>query len=626
MSRNSGVYLVSAKRSEPYMVYENNGVDSSVTMEGKEPLEVYEEEEDNPFYGMNKEELLVISSRPLWRRLRAACIGLVIFSWLALLVAVVALVLMYPKCKAAEERSWLQNDVIYRIYVRSFKDSDGDGIGDLTGVEQQLDYIQSLGVNTISLSPVFETDASDDFSVINSLRVNPELGTMENLTSLITKVKDKGMRILLDFIPNQTSKNHQWFISSANSSAYSNTHRNFYVWSSYTNNWRTLSGDVAWTLDATRNESYLHQFSTLQPDLNLRSGRVQEELKAILEFWLRKGVDGFYVRDSAFLFEDYDLRNELSNGGASANEYQNLVHEYTFAQPGVFDMLSRWRALVSLNDSVLIANMPTNDVTVAMPPNAVDLSLDPHFFEKTGSCDGACVKTYVDSWMSGVSGGRWPSWMAGDENVDRFASRFNGSYIRAYYMLTMLLPGTPVLYYGDEIMLKNNPAVTATSGNNKTMRTLMQWENATDGGFCSASTCSTPWIPPNADASTNNVQSQAANSDSLLEYIRSLITFRKQTSFRVGSYHSALVDNNIFSYVREFNGEKGYLIAINFGTTSQTRSYFGYTSVEKDAEVAMVSGPDVGLEVESEVTTDSITLGPSQGIVVSWDYLAKEEL
>ncbi|OWF43493.1 neutral and basic amino acid transport protein rBAT-like [Mizuhopecten yessoensis] len=618
-------------------MFNNTGVyrlSSAPNMEATE-LEVvpefYKEEENNPFYGMNKKELLEVSSQPCWRRLRAAFIGLVILAWLALLVAVVALVLMYPKCKAAEERSWWQNDVVYRIYVRSFQDSDGDGIGDLTGVEQQLDYIQALGANTISLSPVFETDGTDDFGVTDSLRVHPDLGSMLNLTALITKVKDKGMRILLDFIPNQTSKNHSWFTASAASSAHTNDYRNYYVWSDYTNNWRTVSGDVAWTFHFARNETYLHQFSTSQPDLNLRSGRVQDELKTVLEFWLRKGVDGFYVRNSAYLFEDYDLRNEGSNGGGSTNDYENLVHNYTLALPGVFDMLSRWRAVVSSNDSILIADMPSSDVTTTMAyyghsgQDGVHLSLNRYFFDKAGSCNGACVKTYVDSWMSNLSEGRWASWMAGDENVDRFASRFNSSYIRAYYMLTMLLPGTPILYYGDEILLKNNPGI-ANSGNNRTMRGLMQWRNATDGGFCSASTCSTPWISPNADASTNNVQSQDANADSMLQYIRSLTKLRQQTSFRVGTYHPALVDDNIFSYVREFNGEMGYLVAINFGTTSQTRSYYGYASVEKDAEVAMTSGPDVGLEVESEVTTDSITLGPKQGVVLSWDFVAKEEL
>ncbi|XP_033760798.1 neutral and basic amino acid transport protein rBAT-like [Pecten maximus] len=605
MSRNSGVYLVSAKRSEAYMVYDNNGSDSTVTMEGKEAPMVYEEEEESPFYGMNKEELLEISSQPCWRRLRAAFIAVIILLWLALLVTVVALVLMYPKCTAAEERSWWQNDVVYRIYVRSFKDSDGDGIGDLSGVEENLDYIQILGANTISLSPVFESDASDDFSVTDSLRVNPELGSMENLTSLINSVKDKGMRILLDFIPNQTSKNHQWFARSASSSSYMDTHRNYYVWSPYTNNWLTVNGDMAWTLDAQRNESYLHQFSTSQPDLNLRSGRVQAELKDILESWLAKGVDGFYVRGSAYLFEDYDLRDETSNGGSSSNAYENLVTR-----------------LHVRTTCILIADMPSNGGYSGR--QGVQLSLDRNFLNKNGNCDGACIKTYVDSWMSNSMEGQWPSWMAGDENVDRFASRFSSSFIRAYYMLTMLLPGTPVLYYGDEIMLKNNPAINTTSGNSRTMRTLMQWGNATSD-FCSVSSCSSPWIPPNADASID-VQSQEANSDSMLEYIRDLTTFRKQTSFRVGSYHQALADDHIFSYVREFNGEKGYLVAINFGTSSQTRSYYGYTSVEKDAEVAMTSGPDVDMEVEAEVTTDSITLGANQGVVLSWDFVAKEEL
>ncbi|XP_069120291.1 amino acid transporter heavy chain SLC3A1-like [Argopecten irradians] len=624
MSRDSGVYLVSAKRSEPYMVYDNNGTDPTVTMEGKEASMVYEEEAESPFYGMNKEELLEISSQPCWRRLRAACIGVVILSWLALLVAVVALVLLYPKCKAAEERSWWQNDVVYRIYVRSFKDSDGDGIGDLSGVEQNLDYIKSLGAHTISLSPVFDSEPSDDFSVTNSLRVNPDFGSMENLTSLISKVKEKGMRILLDFIPNQTSKTHQWFVDSAASSNYTNPHRNYYVWSMYTNNWRTVGGDVAWTLDATRSESYLHQFSTSQPDLNLRSGRVQGELKDILEFWLTKGVDGFYVRDSAYLFEDYDLRNEASNGGSSTNEYENLVHDYTFAQPGVFDMLSRWQTLVNSNGSILVADRLHSSGNSGRM--GVDLSLDQNFLDKNGSCDGACIKTYVDSWMSQMSNNKWPTWMAGDDNVDRLASRFSSSYIRAYYLLTMLLPGTPVLYYGDEIHLNNHPAINANTGNMRAMRALMQWDNSTDGGFCSVSTCLSPWIPSNNDTVTNNVQSQDGSSDSMLEYIRSLIKLRQEASFRVGDFHQAFADDSIFSFVREFNGEKGYLVAINFGTSAQLRKYYGYTSVEKDAEVAMTTGPDVSYKVESEVTTTSITLGPYQGVVLSWDYVAKEEL
>ncbi|XP_048728393.2 alpha-glucosidase-like isoform X2 [Ostrea edulis] len=585
-----------------------------------------------PFRGMGKEELLQHSSKPFWRRLRMICISIILLGWLALIITVVALVLIYPKCKSPDSRTWWQNEVVYRIYVRSFKDSDGNGVGDLDGVTSKLDYIKDLGVGVISLSPSYEDDGSDgDFHLMNHMKIDDAVGGDQALNRLITQAHEKGLKIILDFIPTHTSDQSDWFRWSQEAKYRNDSYRNVYVWTDTPTNWKSMYGGSAWNESSVRTgEHYLHQFLHNQPDLNVRSPQVKEKLNEILVYWLNKSVDGFYIRNSAYMFEDYDLRDEPKLQYADGDDYGDYDHKYTKNLPEIYDMFARWRTTMDEHmNRVLMADPdPTSSVKDMVKyyghfqRDGVQLPIRKRSFPS--NCGGKCIGKYVSDWMNNLPSGRWPTWLFGDETTERFASNHNESFIRSFAMLTMLLPGTPVLYYGDEINMMDLATLTPSSNTSRLqpMRGLMQWDDTPNGGFTNSSM---PWLPLGADHQTNNVKNQSAKGDSLLSFFKNLTTLRKEDTFRIGEYYPAAVDDNVFSFVREFDGKKGYLVAINFASVPQKRDYTKFHStIQSTASFDLTTGGSESFDSDIDVDTSDLTLGPMQGVVVSWDFVAKE--
>lgn len=253
----------------------------------------------------------------------------------------------------------------------------------------------------------------------------------------------------------------------------------------------------------------------------------------------------------------------------------------------------------------------------------VQLPLNSRFTTESYPCDGECIYQYVSDWRSRTPGGGWANWLAGDETTSRFASRFNTSYIQAYTVLSMLLPGTPVLYYGDEINMVDGSSTGNPWQRIQPMRTIMQWENTTDAGFQACNTsCSPVWVGVN-DFGNNNVKLNNASSSSQIRLVQDLIKLRRESSFKHGDFFETLRDSDVFSFVREFDGEMGYLVAINFGENHVTRDFTGsHDTIQSEAVVALVRGASYALE--DEVDTSKLELGPFGALVVSWDYVAKE--
>lgn len=619
----SGVYLVSAtsvgegKANSP--TYTNP---DDINLKMASEHQTGQTQNGNPFRGMGKEELLRHSSKPLWVRLRMICVAIILIAWLALIITVVALIFAYPKCKDKDSRSWWQNDVMYRIHVRSFYDSNDDGIGDLKGVHQKLDYVKDMGAGAISLSPIYSMDATkDDLSVKDHKLIDPDFGTLQDLKDLIKAVHDKGMRIVLDFIPNHTSDKHPWFVGSMDASNIQ--YKNYYVWSSQITNWNSVYGNSSWEMDSTRNEYYLHQFKTGQPDLNIRSDMVVNELKDIMEYWMvTENVDGLFIRNSGYLFEDYDMRNEtVSNtAGVTEDKYDYYNHEYTYGLESNRLLMSMFREVADNTSSKFLMADRRGTTTEkiqyygSFPGSGVHISLNPIGMTP---CSGNCIKDYVMDWVNNFSNNKWPNWMTGGEDMSRFASRFPANFSRPFYMLSMLLPGTPIIYYGDELGMTDLQATTehVTTG-------LMQWENSTNAGWNCTNDC---YNGVNSDFSTINVAAQMNKAGSLYEFIKGLSSLRTEDAFRYGEYHTAVTSNNIFSFVREFDGVTGYLVAINFGDNAETHDYTSsHGTIQSTATAVKTTGSDVGFSVDDDVETESLRLSPLQGIVVSWDFKAKE--
>ncbi|XP_052254357.1 alpha-glucosidase-like isoform X1 [Dreissena polymorpha] len=593
-----------------------------------------------PYRGMGKEDLLYFSSQPFWRRLRMICVAIVLIGWVALIITVAALVLAYPRCREAPSRSWWQAEAVYRVYVPSFKDSNGDGIGDLKGIESKLDYIKDQGFGVISLSPIYATANTESNPTINAFRAGNDLavtdhkavggvyGTLGDIDSLVAAVHDRGMYLVLDFIPGVTGTTHAWFSESRNNGS---ERRNFYVWAGKAsdadppNNWKSHFGIPAWTKDSTRQQFYLHQFASDTPDLNLRSAAVREELEDILTFWLDRDIDGFNIRDPGFIFEDFDLRNNTVKPGITSpgNAYTDYDPIHTSGQPEVYGLLEEWRMTLRAHNKTA-----TEKVLLTNVDGALDISRIYSFCDRSGvqmplntgfltttSCNGACVTKLVSDWMGKTPSGKWATWMSGGDNYDRIFTTFNASYVEAFMTLSFLLPGTPVLYYGDEIGAQNIGSGSAmTAARNGTSRGIMTWNaNSTQDGFCD--NCTNIWTSVMSRAE----QQRGPTSD----YIKELVTLRRKVSFKSGEYSRALVDDDVFSFVREVDGEPGYLVAINFGPNKVSRDFIGsHDTISPEGVIAMTRG--TAYSVDDKVNPAKLEIEAYGAVVVSWDYVAKE--
>lgn len=609
---------------------------------------------DQPFRGMGKDELLRHSSKPFWRRLRYICMTVVLVGWLALIITVVALVLVYPRCRDPQQQDWWQKAVVYRIYVRSFQDNDGNGIGDLDGVQSRLDYLKELGVNTISLCPIYLTAANSDsdMEIIDHTKIQHDLGSMGDFVRLVNKSHELGMKVVMDFIPNQTSDQHVWFRESSNSSATDNPKRNYYVWSTGLglhygqppNNWVSVYGGKAWKeIFRNRNQWYLHQLQESQADLNLRSSEVKDELKHILQFWLNKGVDGFYIRDSGFLFEDYDLRNEsMLPNATDLLDYHSYNHSYTYGQTEIYDMFARWRSFLDdygnlTNKYILLFAHRHGSTEEVMRyyghfnRDGVDFPLNVLCLELNEFSGGRGVANMVREWMGNLPAGRWANWLSGTDSSPRMIDRLGEKMVRPFLTLIMLMPGTPLVFQGDEIgmsrPLQDNETVMDRGQRNLTVRNPMQWNNKSDHAGFTSGTAGKPWMPLNQEFWLGvNVESQKAADDSLFYLFTNLTSLRAQYSaFHYGDYNEAQVDKNIFSFVRDYDGIKGFLVALNFANQSVTGNFYGtYETIPSEGSVTLVTGKDVGYAKGDKISTSGVNLGPYHGIVISWDYVAKE--
>ncbi|XP_025080425.1 maltase A2-like [Pomacea canaliculata] len=605
-----------------------------------------------PFRGMGKEELLRHSAKPFWRRLRYVCMSIVLVGWLALIITVVALVLVYPSCRKPVDQQWWQKAVVYRIYVRSFQDSNGDGIGDLKGVNYRLDYLKELGVNTISLSPIYETSpqSESDMDIVNHTSIHKELGTLDDFISLVNNSNERGIKVILDFIPNLTSKNHTWFRDSASSADTSNLKRNYYVWveghnnSAHMapNNWISVYDGSAWSFDASRSMFYLHNFLTTQPELNLRSSGVKKELTDVMQFWLDLGVDGFFIRNSGYLFQDYDLRDEsLLPNKTDDKAYSSYDHAYTYGLSEIHDMFARWRAFLddygntSRHDYiVLLADRVGSSKEVLeyygrFNRDGVNLPLNNFCLDLDEYSGGHGVAQVVRQWIKSMPAGRWANWLGGIDTSPRLIDRMGEAMARPFLTLAMLMPGTPVVYYGDEIGMRGHNSSQKDEGQrNLPMRTPMQWDATENAASAPAQQgargCPSTPRPPQSMWSCP--AAQKSEDDSLYNLFTNLTALRADNpAFHYGDYNEAVVDDQVFSFVRDYDGVKGFLVALNFVNQTVTKSFCGaYSTIASQGEVVLVTSSDVIYKKGNSVSCSGVQLGPYQGLVMSWNYAAKE--
>jgi alpha-glucosidase len=436
--------------------------------------------------------------------------------------------------------SWWRGGAIYQVYPRSFQDSDGDGTGDLEGVRRRLPYLRWLGVEGLWLSPFYTSPMADfGYDVSDHCDVDPAFGTLADFDALAAEAHRLGLKLILDYVPNHTSEQHPWF----------RERPDFYLWAdAIPNNWVSVFGGPAWTPD--RGRFYYHAYLPQQPDLNWRNPDVREAMLGVLRFWCERGADGFRIDALRQLFKDDRWRdNPVNPDWDGRDEYDALLPEFTTDRPEVQDAIRDMRAAVG--DERLLLGELYLPIERLVAYYASGLDMPANFHLLTTPWTAHDIAELVERYEAALPEGAWPNWVLGNHDRPRLATRLGPGQERAAAMLLLTLRGTPTLYYGDEIGMRDveipperrvDPWVY---GNRDPVRTPMQWDAA--GSFSTGE----PWLPFAPDHERVNVEAQRDDPASLLSLYRRLLTLRRdEPDLASGAYRTISTDHGVLTFAR----------------------------------------------------------------------------
>ncbi len=468
---------------------------------------------------------------------------------------------------------WWQRGAIYQIYPRSFMDTSGDGTGDLPGITSRLDYLQWLGVDGIWISPIFPSPMADfGYDVSDYTGIDPLFGTLQDFDRLLAEAHRRGLRVLLDYVPNHTSDRHPWFVESRASRH--NPRRDWYIWRDampdgrVPNNWLSAFGGSAWEWDQATGQYYLHTYLKGQPDLNWRNPKVEAAMLNVLRFWFERGVDGFRIDALRQVGKDAQFRDNPPNPDWTPDQrpYNSLLPVYSADRPENLEIVGRFREIAdSYPDRLLIGELwvPIERLVAYYGERGLHLPFNFHLI--TTPWTARSISALIDRYEAALPQGAWPNWVLGNHDRSRIASRVGQAQARVAAMLLLTLRGTPTLYNGDEIGMHDVPIppesvrdpfernVPGLGLGRDPERTPMQWDAGPNAGFSTE----TPWLPLADDYPRVNVASQRSDPRSMLMLHRSLIELRRTTSaLAVGAYRPIYTDDDLLVYEREADGER----------------------------------------------------------------------
>ncbi len=520
------------------------------------------------------------------------------------------------------QATWWQRGIIYQIYPRSFQDSDGDGVGDLEGIRRRLDYLSWLGIDAVWVSPIFPSPMADfGYDVSDYCDIHPLFGSLADFDRLVDEVHRRGMKLILDFVPNHTSIEHPWFAESRSSRI--NPKRDWYIWrppkpdGSPPNNWTANFGGAAWTLDEMTGEYYLHMFLPEQPDLNWRNPEVRQAMFDVLRFWLRRGVDGFRVDVIWLMIKDQHLRDNPPNPAYQAGqpEITRFLQLYNGDQPGVHEIVAKMRSVLDeFNDRVLIGEiyLPLERLVAYYGKQLEGAHLPFNFQLIHARWRAEDIASLIVEYERALPAGGWPNWVLGNHDQRRIADRVGEAQARVAAVLLLTLRGTPTLYYGDELGIGHieipleavrDPWSLKEPGlgvGRDPARTPMQWDGSPAAGFSSGR----PWLPLSPDAHRQNVEGEAEDPRSFLSLYRTLIALRrKHQALSIGYLGTVEVSGSVLMY-RRSAGAEHILVALNFG--------------DAEASVAVSGGVEIlaSTHMDREGESDDLRLRPNEGLVV----------
>jgi len=537
-----------------------------------------------------------------------------------------------------EKYIWWQNGVIYQIYPRSFQDSNADGVGDLKGVISRLGYLKWLGIDAIWLSPIYPSPMADfGYDISDYQDIHPLFGNMADFDELLEAVHKLDMKLVLDFVPNHTSDQHPWFLESRSSR--DNPKRNWYIWEdaaadgSFPNNWLSVFGGRAWEWDDQTGQYYYHAFLKEQPDLNWRNPEVQQAMLNTMRFWLDKGVDGFRIDVMWYMIKDLELRDNPVNPDYKIEEptHEQLLPVYSTDQPEVHDIVMKMRKVIDEYDGRMMIGeiyLPINRLMMYYGSQNNGAHLPFNFLLLSMPWDPLLIASAIAEYEAALPEGGWPNWVLSNHDRPRLVSRVGSDQARIAAMLLLTLRGTPTIYYGDEIGMRDVPVpfeeVQDPQGLNMPdknlsrdpCRTPMQWNKGNNAGF----TDGKPWLRLDSRHSMVNVESQKDDSYSLLALHRKLIRLRAaEPSLHAGSYNAVYADKQVMAYIREMAGESRFLIILNL---SHRPCYFKPQQFLFSGSVELASSP----ELEGMYVKNLVNLSGDEGIIIRLDRTSQAHI
>ncbi len=527
---------------------------------------------------------------------------------------------------------WWRDGVIYQIYPRSFADSNGDGIGDLRGILARMDYLVDLGVDAIWLSPVYPSpDVDFGYDVSDYTAIDPKFGSLADFDELVRVAHTRGIRVVMDMVFNHTSDQHPWFQEARKSRE--NPYHDYYLWQDAKkgggppNNWLSVFGGPGWKLDAPTGQMYFHMFYPQQPDLNWQNPAVRQAVLDVFRFWMERGVDGFRLD----VFNAYFKHPQFADnayGNFGLRPFDWMIHSQDMDRPELIPFLRVLRQLLDgYPERYAVGETFLGPSGKAARYTGTDLLHATFNFDLLESRWLArAFARAVQRWEHLLSPDGWPTWVLNNHDKARSASRFtrdeDDRKLKVAAALTLTLRGTPFLYYGEEIGMRDIrlgrsqildpigkqywPFFQGRDG----CRAPMQWSGAAQAGFTQGQ--AQPWLPLHPDYPTRNVEAMRADPDSLLNFYRQLITLRKlHPALQKGIFTPVPFDTRfIMAYLRQTKDET-LLVALNFSRHSQ-RLVLGGALAHGANELLLSS-----TRHEAPVLRDGvIALGPFEALIV----------
>ena len=520
-------------------------------------------------------------------------------------------------------KTWWKNSVIYQIYPRSFADSNGDGIGDIKGITQHLDYLKELGVDVIWLSPVYQSPNDDNgYDISDYQAIMEDFGTMEDFDEMLSEMHKRGIKLVMDLVVNHTSDEHPWFVESRKSK--DNPYRDYYIWKEgkngkEPNNWGACFGGSAWEYDKETEMYYLHCFSKKQPDLNWENEKVRKEVFDMMTWWCEKGVDGFRMDvismiSKAPAYPDGVSHNGLYGdfgpfvcNGPHVHEYLKEMNQKVLSK---YDLITVGEASgVTVEEAKKYANLDGTELNMVFQFEHTDITSGKNGKWTDERFKLRDLRKILNKWQTELEGKAWNSLYWDNHDQPRAVSRFGNDgpmyrELSAKMLATCLhlMKGTPYIYQGEEIGMTNAyfnkledyrdiesihafeeltengllteeemmSALKAISRDNA--RTPMQWDDSENAGF----TTGTPWIKVNTNYLQINAKAALEDKDSVFYYYQKLIQMRKEYEIIVDGIFEGLLedDENIYAYQRKL-GNQTLIVACNFSDKKVPCTLFG---------------------------------------------------